>query len=321
MKVRKRKEHLALMNKETLTQYVVRSQQGDRQALEQLLLYAYGLVEYQCRKLLPSAQAADKMTAIVLKSVIAKLDTLENPEDFFTWLGRLTSVRCMRVRATLLENGQAQEDNTPKNFSFPSMELNKAETAKVAEMLADLLPQDMRLNLYLYALGGLPPKGIAGLTGIPEETVREQIQSAQSAVLKQMKRYADQGVSFTQANSLPALLRTRMLLNPPPEKAQMVIYSIMPQDKKRPPVRPRSVQQQPRQNPPQYPPQYPEKKSQKGLIRTLAIIAALLGVVLLISLGILFTKLQKAKNTAWQPEAPITMQAESKAPMVRYTLT
>lgn len=291
------KEHCALMNKETLTQYVVRAQRGDREAMEQLLVYAYGLVDYQCRKLLPSAQAADKMTAIVLKAAVAKLDTLENPEDFFIWLGRLTAVRCMRVRATLLENGQGTEDTVSQSFSFPSMELNRAETAKVAEMLTDLLPQDMRLSLYLYALGGLPPKGIAGLTGIPEETVQKQIQSAQTAVLKQMKRYADQGVKFTQANSLPALLRTRMLLNPSAEKAQMVAFSVMPQDKKRPPVRPRTTQM-PRQNQPV--PQKPQK-SQAGLIRILAVIAAILGVVLVISLGILFAKTNKAKKTAWVP--------------------
>ena len=297
------KEHYALMNKETLTQYVVRSQHGDREAMEQLLVYSYGLVDYQCRKLLPSAQAADKMTAIVLKAAVAKLDTLENPEEFFTWLGRLTAVRCMRVRATLLENGQGAEDNAPQNFSFPSMELNRAETAKVAEMLTDLLPQDMRLSLYLYALGGLPPKGIAGLTGIPEETVQKQIQSAQTAVLKQMKRYADQGVKFTQANSLPALLRTRMLLNPPAEKAQMVAFSVMPPDRKRPPVRPRSTQM-PRQN---QPVQQVQKKSQAGLIRILAVIAALLGVVLVISLGVLFTKMNKAKKTAWVPAATVAL--------------
>ena len=303
------KEHCALMNKETLTQYVVRAQRGDREAMEQLLVYAYGLVDYQCRKLLPSAQAADKMTAIVLKAAVAKLDTLENPEEFFTWLGRLTAVRCMRVRATLLENGQGSEDNTQQSFSFPSMELNKAETAKVAEMLTDLLPQDMRLSLYLYALGGLPPKGIAGLTGIPEETVQKQIQSAQTAVLKQMKRYADQGVKFTQANSLPALLRTRMLLNPPAEKAQMVAFSVMPPDRKRPPVRPRTTQM-PRQSQPA--PRQAPKKSQAGLIRILAVIAALLGVVLVISLGVLFSKMNKAKKTAWVPMTH-TVLAESKA--------
>ena len=294
------------MNKESLTQAVRLAQTGNREAMERLMTYAYGLVDYQCKKLLPSSQAADKMTAVVLKAAIAKLDTLENPEEFFTWLGRLTAVRCMRVRATLLETGQSGESSQQVNYSFPGMELNKAETAKVAEMLTDLLPEDMRLNLYLYSLGGLPPKGIAGLTGVPEETVKEQIQSAQSAVLKQMKRYADQGVKFTQANSLPALLRTRMLLNPAPEKAQLVVYSLLPQPQRRPPAQPRQSQgQQPQERPAQAYPAYPaEKKDESGLIRVLAVIAALLGLVLLIAMGVLVMKLNGAKggtDTAWVP--------------------
>ena len=299
------------MNKESLTQAVRLAQTGNREAMERLMTYAYGLVDYQCKKLLPSLQAADKMTAVVLKAAIAKLDTLENPEEFFTWLGRLTAVRCMRVRATLRETGQGGESSQQVNYSFPGMELNKAETAKVAEMLTDLLPEDMRLNLYLYSLGGLPPKGIAGLTGVPEETVKEQIQSAQSAVLKQMKRYADQGVKFTQANSLPALLRTRMLLNPAPEKAQLVVYSLLPQPQRRPPAQPRQSQgQQPQERPAPAYPAYPvEKKDESGLIRVLAVIAALLGLVLLIAMGVLVMKLNKAKggtDTAW---VPVTAQS------------
>ena len=301
------------MNKESLTQAVRLAQTGNREAMERLMTYAYGLVDYQCKKLLPSPQAADKMTAVVLKAAIAKLDTLENPEEFFTWLGRLTAVRCMRVRATLLETGQSGESSQQVNYSFPGMELNKAETAKVAEMLTDLLPEDMRLNLYLYSLGGLPPKGIAGLTGVPEETVKEQIQSAQSAVLKQMKRYADQGVKFTQANSLPALLRTRMLLNPAPEKAQLVVYSLLPQPQRRPPAQPRQSQgQQPQERPaPAYPAYPAEKKDESGLIRALAVIAAILGLVLLIAMGVLVMKLNKANggtDTAWVPRA-VTAQS------------
>ena len=287
------------MNKESLILCVQAAQKGDRQALEQLLLYAYGIVDYQCRKLLPTVQAADKMTAIVLKAVVSKLDSLENPEDFFSWLGKLTSVRCMRIRATLLENGQTGESTEPVSFSFPSMELNKAETAKVAEMLTDMLDTDQKLNLYLFSLGTLTPKAIGQLTGVPEETVQAQIQSAQQAVLGQMKRYAQQGVTFTQANSLPALLRTRMLLNPVPEKAQMVVYSILPQQTRRPaPEAPRNGGARPRNPQPQ---EVPKPKSEKGLIRTLAIIAGILAVVLVISLTVLFTKLKKAQPTAWAP--------------------
>ena len=299
------------MNKESLNEYIFAAQRGDREALVELLTYSWGVVSYQCGKLLPSRQSAEKMTTVVLKTLAEKLDTLQDPRQFFNWLGRITAVRCMRVRATLLETGQSGESSQQVNYSFPGMELNKAETAKVAEMLTDLLPEDMRLNLYLYSLGGLPPKGIAGLTGVPEETVKEQIQSAQSAVLKQMKRYADQGVKFTQANSLPALLRTRMLLNPAPEKAQLVVYSLLPQPQRRPPAQPRQSQQ-PQERPAQVYPAYPaEKKDESGLIRVLAVIAAILGLVLLIAMGVLVMKLNKAKggtDTAWVPRA-VTAQS------------
>lgn len=295
---RERSGHAAV-NKESLNEYVLRSQQGDMAALEELLLYAYGIVDYQCKKLLPTAQAADKMTGIVLKTVVSKLDTLGNSEDFFSWLGKITCVRCMRVRATLLENGQGEQDAAPKSFSFPGMELNKAETAQVAEMLSDMLPQEQRLSLYLYSLGGLTPRGISGLTGVPEETVQQHIQSAQQAVLRQMKRYAEQGVTFTQANSLPALLRTCMLLNPAPEKAQMVVYSLLP-----------ARDMPPRRRPEPEIPSYPEQKqrSDKGLIRFLAAIVAILSIVLIISLGILFSRLNKKEASLMLPPAQSTSQ-------------
>ena len=287
------------MNKDSLREYIFAAQRGDRQALVELLTYSWGIVHYQCGKLLPSRQSAEKMTTVVLKTVAEKLDSLQEPERFYNWMGHLTAMRCMRVRATLLENGQTGESTERVSFSFPSMELNKAETAKVAEMLTDMLDTDQKLSLYLFSLGTLTPKAIGQLTGVPEETVQAQIQSAQQAVLGQMKRYAQQGVTFTQANSLPALLRTRMLLNPAPEKAQLVVYSILPQQTRRPaPEAPRNGGARPRNPQPQ---EVPKPKSEKGLIRTLAIIAGILAVVLVISLTVLFTKLKKAQPAAWAP--------------------
>ena len=296
------------MNKESLILCVQAAQKGDRQALEQLLLYAYGIVDYQCRKLLPTAQAADKMTAIVLKAVVSKLDSLENPEDFFSWLGKLTSVRCMRIRATLLENGQADAAEDKKSFSFPGMDLNKAETAQVAVMLADMLEDRQRLDLYLYSLCGLSAKAISQLTGYTEAAIQADLQDAQTAIQKQMQYYASQDVHFTQAESLPALLRTDMLLHQDPERATQVVYEMLPSltlpAAKRPaakaaakaaPAAPRPQQPsrpQQSQRPQQSPrPQQPgRKRKDAGLIKALALIAALLAVVLIVSVVILVVR-------------------------------
>lgn len=307
------------MNKESLNEYIFAAQRGDREALVELLTYSWGVVSYQCGKLLPSRQSAEKMTTVVLKTLAEKLDTLQDPRQFFNWLGRITAVRCMRVRATLLENGQGEDGNRNQNFSFPSMDLNKAETAQVAVMLTDLLEDRQRLGLYLYSLSGLSPKSISQLTGVPEEQVSRDIALGQRAVQKQMGLYASQGVHFTQADSLPALLRTDMLLHQDPEQAEALVYSILgslslPTPKAAQKSAPKAAPRQPAQRPaqsqqtrqpsrPQAAPQSrgSQKKSEAKLVRTLAIIAALLALILLVSLGILFVKNKKANTTLSRP--------------------
>ena len=298
------------MNKDSLREYIFAAQRGDRQALVELLTYSWGIVHYQCGKLLPSRQSAEKMTTVVLKTVAEKLDSLQEPERFYNWMGHLTAMRCMRVRATLLENGQADAAEDKKSFSFPGMDLNKAETAQVAVMLADMLEDRQRLNLYLYSLSGLSAKAISQLTGYTEAAIQADLQDAQTAIQKQMQYYASQGVHFTQAESLPALLRTDMLLHQDPERATQVVYELLPSltlpAAKRPaakaaakaaPAAPRPQQpsrpQQPRQNPPQPRPQQSQpraKNKDAGLVKALALIAALLAVVLIVSVVILVVR-------------------------------
>lgn len=317
------------MNKDSMQEYIFAAQRGDRQALVELLTYSWGIVSYQCQKLLPSRQSAEKMTTVVLKTVAEKLPGLQDPAKFYGWVGHLTAVRCMRVRATLLENGQGDAPETERNFSFPGMELNKAETAQVAVMLADMLEDRQRLNLYLYSLSGLSPKAISQLTGLTEQSIQSDIQEAQLAIQKQMKYYASQGVRFTQADSLPALLRTDMLLHQDPERADRVVYEILPGLTLPQPQKQAQPRTQPRTQPrPQARPSQPRsgaetarrspqsgsrpagKNNDAGLIKALALIAALLALILIVSVVILVTRTQSADATVsvWTT-ARRTMQA------------
>ena len=272
------------MNKDSLREYIFAAQRGDRKALVELLTYSWGIVHYQCGKLLPSRQSAEKMTTVVLKTVAEKLDSLQEPERFYNWMGHLTAMRCMRVRATL------------------------PETAQVAVMLADMLEDRQRLNLYLYSLSGLSAKAISQLTGYTEAAIQADLQDAQTAIQKQMHYYASQGVHFTQAESLPALLRTDMLLHQDPERAAQVVYEMLPSltlpAAKRPaaktagrPAAPRPQQpsrpqqsQRPQQSPRPQQPQPRAKNKDAGLVKALALIAALLAVVLIVSVVILVVR-------------------------------
>ena len=313
------------MNKDSMQEYIFAAQRGDQQALVELLTYSWGIVSYQCKKLLPSRQSAEKMTTVVLKTVAEKLPSLTDPAKFYGWVGHLTAVRCMRVRATLLENGQGDAPETERNFSFASMELNKAETAQVAVMLADMLEDRQRLNLYLYSLSGLGPKAISQLTGQTGQAIQADIQDAQLAIQKQMKLYAAQGVQFTQADSLPALLRTDMLLNQDPERADQVVYEILPsltlpRPPKQPAAKPAQTRPQqsrpgpaaaqgrptapqtrpaaPKAQPAAAPRQGRAKNQDVGLIKALALIAALLALILIVSVVILLVRTRAADASA-----------------------
>lgn len=266
------------MNKDSLREYIFAAQRGDRKALVELLTYSWGIVHYQCGKLLPSRQSAEKMTTVVLKTVAEKLDSLQEPERFYNWMGHLTAMRCMRVRATLLENGQADASEDKKSFSFPGMDLNKAETAQVAVMLADMLEDRQRLNLYLYSLSGLSAKAISQLTGYTEAAIQADLQDAQTAIQKQMHYYASQGVHFTQAESLPAAKR-------PAAKTAGRPAAPRPQQPSRP-----QQSQRPQQSPRPQQPQPKAKNKDSGLVKALALIAALLAVVLIVSVVILVVR-------------------------------
>ena len=190
------------------------------------------------------------------------------------------------------------------------MDLNKAETAQVAVMLADMLEDRQGLNLYLYSLSGLSAKAISQLTGYTEAAIQADLQDAQTAIQKQMQHYASQGVHFTQAESLPALLRTDMLLHQDPERAAQVVYEMLPSltlpAAKRPaakaaakaaPAAPRPQQpsrpqqsQRPQQSPRPQQPQPRAKNKDAGLVKALALIAALLAVVLIVSVVILVVR-------------------------------
>ena len=108
------------MNKDSLREYIFAAQRGDRKALVELLTYSWGIVHYQCGKLLPSRQSAEKMTTVVLKTVAEKLDSLQEPERFYNWMGHLTAMRCMRVGPPCWKTARPTRRRTRRAFPSPA---------------------------------------------------------------------------------------------------------------------------------------------------------------------------------------------------------
>jgi len=193
--------------------------------MEQLLIYAHTPVFWQCRRLLNEAQLAEKMTESILKTMVSQIDRIESVDHFHKWLGNVTATRCMRKREQINIRDYILDS---QDISFPSNELSKAETAQVAQILADSLPEEHRICLILSSCCRVGTKAIAQMTGFGEETVAGYIAEAERGILDQMQVYQSQGVVFAGTLTIAVLLRNAMFGKPNRSAAAAMVRKVLP---------------------------------------------------------------------------------------------
>lgn len=213
------------MDRQTLSNLIEQSKNGSRKAIEQLLIFAHTPVSFQCSRLLNDPQLAEEMTEKILKTLSNQINKIENADQFHKWLGNITSTRCMKKREQLSVGEYIPET---QDLNFPSKELSKAETAQVALILADSLPEDLRICLILSACCRASTKAIAQMTGFAEDTVTKYTAEAELGIREQMQVYQNHGVVFTGPLTIGTLLRTAMYGKQNRSTAAAIVRKILP---------------------------------------------------------------------------------------------
>lgn len=199
-----------------LSVLIRKAQNGDQEAMEQVLRWSHTSVSYKCRKILKNPQDAEDMTQEVLLQVYAKLGTLENPDAFPGWLKTLTDRRCfnaLRGRHVELqpaedEDGHSILDDLEEldEQQIPDKALDNAETTRMIEELVSELPEAQRLCVLMYYYDELSVKEIAEITEVSENTVKSRLNYARKAIKERVLDYEEQGVKLYGLSPLPFLL-------------------------------------------------------------------------------------------------------------------
>lgn len=213
------------MDNKTLSNLIEQSKKGSRKAMEKLLIFAYTPVFWQCCRLLNDQQLAEEMTERILKGLSSQIDKIEDADHFHKWLGNITAARCMRKREQVIIKDYIAKN---QNLSFPNNELSKTETAQVALILADSLPEEHRICLILSDCCRVGTKNITQLTGFTEEAVTKYIAEAELGIRKQMQVYENQGVVFASSLAVGALLRTAMYGKQDRSAAVAMVRRVLP---------------------------------------------------------------------------------------------
>lgn len=203
------------MEKERIEVLVRRAQNGDLQAMEQLLEAAHTPVSYQCRKMMPRPEDAQDLTQEILLAVYQNIGKLEEPKAFWSWLNRITVTRCMNALTRTHVDLQFAEDEDGHSVldeleetdeqSIPDKAIDNAETARMIDEIVSNLPEAQRLSTLMYYYDEMSIKEIAQIMGVSENTVKSRLKLARKAIEEKVLDYEKQGVKLYSVSILPFL--------------------------------------------------------------------------------------------------------------------
>ena len=216
------------MNLDQLTDLVLQSQSGDRQAMEQLLLLAHAPVSYLTGKILHNSKTADQITRDVLKTVKSNLSSLPEADQFEPWLCRMTAARCMQAAPLLHRSFAESEEAGLWDGDLPDgAALSEEESADAIQQMVDYLPESQRLCLLLLSCGELTVPAISQLTGFSDASIKQNIKLGQKTIQQHLWELESRKIQFTGLSSLTGILHDAMYHSPDEEAAMVVVYDIL----------------------------------------------------------------------------------------------
>jgi len=165
---------------------VLRAQMGARDAYAGLVHRYDARLLFYLRRLLGSPAAAEDVRQDVWLTVVRKLNTLDNPAAFRTWLYRVARHRGIswlrkRRREVPLEEAGPLEEVVAKNETDDASGFS-ADEATAVHVALDTLSRSHRETLGLRFLGGLTYEEMAGVLDCRVGTVRSRIHYAKAAL-------------------------------------------------------------------------------------------------------------------------------------------
>lgn len=228
------------MEKEQVTQLVIQCQSGDMDAMEQLMLYAYKPVSFQCRKMMKNEQDAEDMTQEVLLTLYEKIGSLSDPAAFHKWLNTITANRCLNALGNPHKEYQIPEDedghsmlDTLENLDdqiVPDKALDNAETCRMINEVVRSLPEAQRMCTLMFYFDEMSVKDIAEALAVPENTVKSRLNYARKAIKERVLDYEKQGIKLYSVSPLVLLwfFLHRTMEEESDKKAAAMVRRILP---------------------------------------------------------------------------------------------
>ena len=170
------------MEKERLIELVGKAQSADKNALVELFYNYKDSVYFVAGKLLGSAGAAEEVVTETTEIVLRKLETLDVPDGFFSWVRMIAdSIIIKKLGGGFAEalSAQTSYDTAVGDASAVSKErFDTSEVRSLVATLVDTLPEDLKLCSYMYYYQRLAIENIAKVLGIDKNAATAKLYAA-----------------------------------------------------------------------------------------------------------------------------------------------
>ncbi len=186
--------------RERLTQYVLRYQNGDTAALNDLFNECYQDVYYFALKAVKDSDLACDITQETFIEIQKTIGNLKEPAAFMAWVKQITYHQCTRyfrktkdVLVAENEDGSSVFDTLEEdNADFiPAEAMDQQHFRQTIIRMVNALTDEQRTAVMMYYFDELSVKQIAEIQGVSEGTVKSRLNYARKAIKASVEEYEE----------------------------------------------------------------------------------------------------------------------------------
>lgn len=179
---------------------------GSADALREIYSKYKKSIYYFCLKLMPTAEDAAEMCAETFDCAYARLDSLENPEQFDIWLKNIAAIRCFnyihKMKPMLFLQAVADTDEllfSEAEFEeMPKGELEETQTCLLMDKMIDRLNDAQRMTLMFHYYNNLSVVQIAKIMSCTADMVKQRMTKAAERMKNTIAVLTEQGIALKQ---------------------------------------------------------------------------------------------------------------------------
>lgn len=196
-----------------LIRLVKKAKNGDNNSIEQIYNACKDKIYYICYRMVNNSDDAVDLTQDVFITIFSKLESLDKPENLFTWINTIAINKCkdfFKKKKELLINddetdGVFEVEDLDEEFIPHSYIDNKAKREIILGVLEHTLSDVQRAVVMLYYYEEKSIKEIAELVECSEGTVKSRLASSRRVLKMAIEEEEKKGVKLHNVAYVPVL--------------------------------------------------------------------------------------------------------------------